>query len=217
MPLRQRKTIQALPRAVNRRFKNQGMNELSELSKHMRAFGMAMLGRAVIDSTFAEIERPFAHPLAVNICAHAAEILLKARIAQEHPLLIFSKLPNMEEQPGSSVDLEDLIYRGRSLGYAELPGMLIAATGYRLNRLDLYRDFGKLRNTIVHFAAPKLDYSERTLRFAFEVLQPAIKDFWGESIFDAVEEYGEEYEYVVEQLEENKIPFEYPANYRPLE
>jgi hypothetical protein len=40
------------------------MNDLSELSKHMGAFGMAMLARAVIDSTFAEIERPFAHPLA---------------------------------------------------------------------------------------------------------------------------------------------------------
>jgi hypothetical protein len=155
------------------------MNDLTELSTHMRAFGVAMLARAVIDSTFAEIERPFAHALSVNICAHAAEILLKARIAQAHPLLIFSKLPNLEEPPGRVLDLEDLLYRGRSLGYAELPGMLIAATGYRLNRLDLYRDFGKLRNAIVHFAAPEVDYTERTLRVAFEVMQPAIKDFWG--------------------------------------
>jgi hypothetical protein len=37
--------------------------DFSSLSAHMREFGMAMLTRAVIDATFAEIERPFAHPI----------------------------------------------------------------------------------------------------------------------------------------------------------
>jgi hypothetical protein len=47
--------------------------------------------------------------------------------------------------------------------------------GYEITKPELYRDFGKLRNAIVHFAAPNVDYSERVLRFAFEVVQPAIK------------------------------------------
>jgi hypothetical protein len=187
------------------------MEHLTGLSEHMHTFGLAMLGRAVVDVTFAEIENPFAHPLAVNICAHATEILFKARIAQEHPLLIFSKLPGVEESPKRKLDFDDLLYRGRSLSYAELPGVLSMTAGYEIPKLDLYRDFGKLRNAIVHFAAPKNDYSERVLRFAFEVVQPAIATFWGDSIFVAYEDFGEEREYLEEKLERLGIPFDKQA------
>ena len=48
----------------------------------MREFGPCVLGRAIYDSTFSEMTRPFAHALAVVHAAHGAEIVLKARVAE---------------------------------------------------------------------------------------------------------------------------------------
>ena len=59
-----------------------------EVAAHMKELGLTVLGRAIHDSTFSETMRPFAHGLAVVHAAHGAEIVLKARIAQEHPLLL---------------------------------------------------------------------------------------------------------------------------------
>src|SRR3989442_1022235 len=124
-----------------------------EVAAHMREFGLSILGRAVYDATFAEIGRPFAHPLAVVTAAHGAEIVLKARIAEEHPLLIFRKLPSPTSTAGS-LTIAELFEHGRSAEYEDLPALLWASTGYRLSRQESYFAFGRLRNKIVHLAVP---------------------------------------------------------------
>ena len=72
-----------------------------EVAAHMRQFGMAVLGRAVYDLTFSEMMAPYKHSMSVGLAAQGAEICVKARIAQEHPLLLFTHLPksaNAEDQ-----------------------------------------------------------------------------------------------------------------------
>ncbi|EDX71400.1 hypothetical protein MC7420_1614 [Coleofasciculus chthonoplastes PCC 7420] len=92
--------------------------------------------------------------------------------------------------------------------YSELPEVLWASTGYRIKQLDKYQEFGQLRNMIVHFAAPAFDASTETLKFAFEVLDPIVRDVWGES-FVEYSSYWDEViisdGYLREQLETQSI------------
>lgn len=149
----------------------------------MKDFGFHVLGRAIYDVTYCEIMHPFAHVLSVVHAAHGAEILIKARIAEEHPLLIFKSYPKSNTTE-DMLSIKELFEHGRTLMYSELPEVLQAATGYRIKELKKYQDFGALRNRIVHFAAPNCETAAETYKFAFEVFDPIARDFWGESIID---------------------------------
>jgi hypothetical protein len=93
--------------------------------------------------------------------------------------------------------------------YSELPEVLWATTGYRIKELDRYQKFGELRNTIVHFSAdPDCEASTETLKFALEVLDYIVQDFWGESLIY----YSQEWDdviisdgYLREQIEQLNI------------
>jgi hypothetical protein len=156
----------------------------------MQEFGLAILGRAIYDATFSEQTRPFAHALAIVHAAHGAEMVLKARVAEEHPLLIFSKLPS----PNSTADvltIAELFEHGRSYDYSELPNLVWAASGYRIPRVDQYQAFGRLRNAIAHFAVPEIELDREVLRFCFEVMEPFVDHCWKQSAIPYAEEWDE--------------------------
>jgi hypothetical protein len=118
--------------------------------------------------------------------AHAAKILLKARIAQEHPLLIFSKLPKANPNK-DSLTLIDLLEGERTLSYEELPDQLWATTGIKIAQIDEYRQFGRQRNQIVHLSLTNDDtLDELTLRYSLELLDPLIESFWGKSVIEFI-------------------------------
>ncbi len=182
--------------------------ETKQVSQHMKEFGLHILGRAIYDATFSEMTRPFAHMLSVVHAAHGAEILIKARIAEEHPLLIFKSYPKSNTTK-DVLSIKELFKYGRTLMYSELPEVLWATTGYRIKELDRYQKFGELRNTIVHFSAdPDCEASTETLKFALEVLDYIVQDFWGESLIY----YSQEWDdviisdgYLREQIEQLNI------------
>lgn len=106
--------------------------------------------------------------------AHACEILIKARIAEKDPLLIFRNKPKGE------VNLESLAKSGKTLQYKDLPKKLLDETGYQIEKISLYEDFGNLRNAIQHFATPQdRDLTQETIEFIFGIIEPLINDFWG--------------------------------------
>jgi hypothetical protein len=96
--------------------------------------------------------------------------------------------------------------------FSELPGLLWATTGYRINNLERYNSYGSLRNCIMHFGVPDKDLSEETFRFAFEVMEPMIYDFWEEKILDYVPYFDQHIEYVEEQLERLNITYKPPPD-----
>ena len=182
--------------------------ETKQVSQHMKEFGLHILGRAIYDATFSEMTRPFAHMLSVVHAAHGAEILIKARIAEEHPLLIFKSYPKSNTTK-DVLSIKELFKYGRTLMYSELPEVLWATTGYRIKELDRYQKFGELRNTIVHFSAdPDCEPSTETLKFALEVLDYIVQDFWGESLIYYSQEWDEVIisdGYLREQIEQLNI------------
>lgn len=175
------------------------------IAGHMREFGLALLGHALKGATFSECANAYAHAISVVTAANAAEILIKARIAEEHPLLIFTKLPHPD--PAQLLDIDALMEKGRTLMYEDLPSILWAATGYRINLLEQYKKFGRLRNTITHLAVPDEDLSAEVYHFIFQVLEPIVWDFWKEDIIGYYEDLLEEEEYVAENLQRLNIAF----------
>ena len=173
--------------------------ETRQIAEYMLDFGLHLLARAILDVTFAEIQNPYSHAMAVVRCAHAAEIILKAKIAEEHPLLIFTKLPRPDPTSNGPLNIRTLLTdpRSRTLTYSELPDALWAATGYRIENLKRFEEFGRLRNTITHLGIPGgEDFVEETYRFAYEIIVPMIRHFWGVGFaeyFSAYEEEGAEY------------------------
>jgi len=165
--------------------------ETKQVSQHMKEFGLHILGRAIYDATFSEMTRPFAHMLSVVHAAHGAEILIKARIAEEHPLLIFKSYPKSNTTK-DVLSIKELFKYGRTLMYSELPEVLWATTGYRIKELDRYQKFGELRNIIVHISAdPDCEGSTETLKFALEVLDYIVQDLWGESLIYYSQEWDD--------------------------
>lgn len=164
--------------------------DTKQVAEHMKDFGFHLLGRAIYDAVFSEMMRPFAHILSIVHAAHGAEILVKARIAQEHPLLIFSAYPK-SKTTNTLLSINELFEHGKTLTYSELPEVLWATTGYRMKKLADFQKFGTVRNGLVHFAAPDFDAADVTLRFTFEVIDPIVRDFWNESFVKYAEYWDE--------------------------
>ena len=154
--------------------------DMKDVPKNMRRIGMLLFRSALFEAIDDRT------PMCVVHAAHAAEILLKARIAQEHPLLIFSKLPKSNPSK-NNLTLIDLLEDGRTFSYEELPEQLWANTGIRINKINQYKEFGKLRNQVIHFSmANAKNLDELTLNYSLELLDPLVESFWGRSVIEFI-------------------------------
>lgn len=203
-----------------------------QVAAHMREFGLTVLGRAAYQCTFSEMGAPYAHAMAVVFAAQGTELVVKARIADEHPLLIFDTLP----KSGSTTDqltIKELFENGRTIQYSDLPEALWATTGIRIDKLKEFQQFGKYRNTIMHFAVPEEDWSGVTRRFLMEVVEPLVQKCWpdesminyidiwdevtvSEGYFEgALERSGIEITPAIRKAIDRNIPDSYKTTYKP--
>jgi len=181
--------------------------ELKGIWQHMLDLGLGALMHANRQAAYAAMDNPSSQELSVLQAAHAAELLIKARIAQEHPLLIFEQLPRSGQASSEYLDIEDLFNKGRTVQWSDLPERLWATTGLTLPNLERFRSFGRLRNGIQHFAPPPVtNAGEQTLRFVFEVIDPFIHECWDLFAID-YDEDSEPYIYFVHALVWHEILF----------
>ncbi len=188
--------------------------DLKDISEHMREIGLGVLSQAQVNACFVGYKNRLDEGVfAIIQAAHAAEILIKAAIAEQHPLLIFSQLPKSINVNGDLLDFESLFESGRTLEYNELPERLWATTGYKIQDITIFNSFGKLRNGIQHFAVPDEELRIIATDFIYKVIDPILEHFWG---LYAVEYCDDE------ELEENLIPvlvnrgidFRYPEKWK---
>lgn len=150
-----------------------------EMSAHMKDLGLGILAQAQKNAFYWDYPDHLDRGVfAVLQAAHASEILMKAAIAQEHPLLIFSQIPKSSSTGGDLLDITDLLQSGKTIQYSELPERLWATTGYKVKDPQIFREFGKLRNTIQHLARPKVEFRTITAEFVYKVIDPLIGEFW---------------------------------------
>ena len=180
---------------------------LTGVWEHIRDLGLGALSHANRHAAYAAVENPKWPELSALQASHAAELLFKARIAQEHPLLIFEQLPKSTQAAGAHLDLKDLFEKGRTIQWADLPERLWATTGQSVPNVKKFEEFGRLRNGIQHFGAtPGMNAGHETLKFVFEVIDPFINGSWDLFAVDYDEDY-EPYIYFVSALVHREIPF----------
>jgi len=181
--------------------------DLKNVWEHMRSLGLGALAHANRHAAYAAMENASWPDLSVLQAAHAAELLIKARIAQEHPLLIFEELPRSGQSLGARLNLPDLFKKGKTLQWVDLPERLWATTGITLPGKSIFESFGRLRNGIQHFGPPAgEDPSDETLKFIFQVIDPFINACWGLFAVDYDEDH-EPYVYFVDALVRREITF----------
>jgi len=178
---------------------------LRDVHENMRDLGLGALAHANWHVNYSHDNR-WTPELAALQAAHAAELLIKARIAEEHPLLIFERLPRQSHAPDGHLDFRDLFENGRALDYAELPARLWAATGIDLPERERYERFGRLRNAIQHFAPPHEDVGNEVRQFIYGVIDPFINACWGLFAIDYNEDH-EPYVYLMGTLFRDQVPF----------
>ncbi|MFJ1231378.1 hypothetical protein [Yersinia proxima] len=157
---------------------------LKKIHEHMIRLGCGSLMHANFLGHFYDCINDTWNELAVLQAAHSCEIFMKARLAQEHPLLIFDTIPkSTSRHVGSSglLDFEALLEDGRAIDYSELPEKVWAATGLKFTeqQKQLYKDFGYLRNKIQHFASPRQNFQSKITEFIYGVIDPFINSEWG--------------------------------------
>ncbi len=181
---------------------------LENVWEHMLDLGLGALAHANRHAAYSNMDNSKWPELSVTQAAHSAELLIKARIAQEHPLLIFEQLPRLTKSAnGNQLDLDDLFKQGRTVQWSDLPDRLWAVTGLTIPNRQKYDDFGKLRNGIQHFGPnPAQDAGEETLKFVFEVIDPFINECWGLFAVD-YDEDDEACIYFVHALVSREIKF----------
>lgn len=181
-------------------------DSLDDVHRHMIGLGLGALAHANWHANYHNPDNDYWSELSVLQAAHACEILIKARIAQEHPLLIFEQLPRAKANE-TPLSLQRLVESGRTYQFADLPDRLWATAGIKLPAIERYRSFGRLRNSIQHFTAPhKINVSIETIRFIYEIIDPFIHLCWGLHAVDYNED-TEPYVYLVAGLIRRGIRF----------
>lgn len=192
-----------LPKTKNARYRSP--MPANNVSEHILRLALGVLKHSTYHAHLFSPDNELWEEVSVVQAAHAGELLIKARIAEEHPLLIFDRVP--PARPDQLIDVELLAREGKTFQYADLPQRLWAATGIHLADLKLYQEFGRLRNSIQHFAAPPgLNCSVEALRYVFGVLDPLLHECWGLYAIDYNEDH-EPYVYYIDALVRMGITF----------
>ncbi|HCZ9577684.1 hypothetical protein B7978_13195 [Vibrio cholerae] len=165
-------------------------NDLKNVSDHLLVLGLGILAQAQKNALYSSYDTYLDEGVfGVLQSAQAAELLIKSFIAQEHPLLIFSNIPKSTSVNGELLSIEHMFEKGATLQYSELPEKLWAATGYKVPTIETYKSFGKLRNTIQHFALPNdgTDFRRESVKFIYEVIDPLMQHFLSDSAVNYVD------------------------------
>lgn len=182
--------------------------------EEMRDLGLAVLAHA----NRIEIQTDKWAEISILQIAHAAEILVKSRIAEVHHLLIFDKLPKPTRNNANIITDEIstaiLASKGHTYEWHELPDILWATAEIKSVDKQKFKEFGDIRNSIQHFGiCPNISYLT-SLKFIYEVIDPFIYECWKLYAIDCSIDFDEEREdnleywnYIRTYLMYNKIEF----------
>lgn len=184
-----------------------------KIASQMKDFGLLMVAKGVVNATFSEAGEPYSHAMGLVQVANGFEILIKSKIVEEHPLLIFNKIPKEANLLDGNIKMEDLLEHGQTIMFSELPDRLWATTGYKIEPIELFNKFGRIRNQIIHFAVPKIPLADLTLEFTFKIIEKAINNWWKTTILDYATDYDDAIlEHIFERLTELKLKTNYTVD-----
>ncbi|HCU6011352.1 TPA: hypothetical protein OUZ74_000223 [Legionella pneumophila] len=181
------------------------LKELNEINTGMVEFGCSLLGKSLYDLTFASMGGECVHPYAYSGIIQALEILMKAAIAEKHPLLIYEKIPKLTSKKNQ---LDEFFKKARSRSFLDLPDLLALTTNYQIE-CKLLETAWINRCKIIHIGHNlNLDYTYSGLDLTFKIIDPFIYTFWKRSSIDETTSFDSETPiYLVEHCLDYDIDF----------
>ena len=111
---------------------------LEEIPYRILDMALAALSQANTHAVFSDPGFEYRENMSVLNAALTGELVIKAVIAKQHPLLIFRDLFEIERADDSELSLENLISRGRTYNFEQLPKLLWVTTGDRIPDLNIF-------------------------------------------------------------------------------
>ena len=110
----------------------------------------------------------------------AADMIIKSVIVRANAGL----MPGLQSSNGESVAVAWHRQRNALTGvtpFELLPGLLFDSTGYRISRMESFREFGNLRRFLQQLGVPPVDLGAISLTFVTDVIYPLLETFWPSS------------------------------------
>jgi hypothetical protein len=186
---------------------------LADIPDRILHLSLAALSQANMHAVFLDPGMEHRRDISILNAAHAGELLIKAIIAKEHPLLIFRDLFKLDTNSEDELSLESLIQRGKTYNFDELPRLLWATTGRRLPSPEMYERVRRTRNAIQHFCVPDdLDPAFLALEFIYKVIDPLLFENFGRFAIEYHEDHIG-YDYVVGCVVRHELEFSVPSDF----
>lgn len=182
---------------------------LKGISARILALATDALKRANTDAVYFDAGMEHRQLLAPLAAAHAGELVLKALIAKEHPLLLFANIG--EKTTNDEIDLDWLLKNGRTHDFSRLPSVLWATAGIKVPDMNSYLRIAERRNQIQHFVDDrngnvKLD----CLEFIYLNIDPLLSEHFG---LEACRFHEDQFDdYVIGCLLSHQIKFTVPGD-----
>lgn len=191
---------------------------LEEIPQRILNLAIGALTQANTHAVYSDPGNEHWEHICILNTAHAGELFLKAIIAEEHPLLIFKDIFTLDDNTGSSLDIETLVRRGRTHDFERLPQILWATTGKRLPNQQCFERLRQARNAIQHFCAPEQqDFRKLSLEFIYTIIDLLSADAFDLCAIEYHEDHSVSYDYVVGALLRSELKFTVPKNFKVTE
>lgn len=147
--------------------------DLVFISDNLLELGVGVLAKAQRNTLYGDTDVQVDESVwGVLQATQAGELIIKAAIAKQHPLLILSSIPKTNMVCGDRLSIRDVVENSKPVEYSELPEKLWAATGFKIPDLNAYNSFGRFRNSIHYFGALERDIRKETVNFIIKSLTP---------------------------------------------
>jgi len=193
-------------------------NDITSIPQRILEMGYSALAQANTHAVYGGPGTEGSDALSIVNSVFAAELIIKAIIAKEHPLLLFKNLFELGPSDAGEISIDRLLLKGKTYTFGELPNLLWTCTGNQINELDLFRRIQKARNAITHFCVPDdPDLKLLSLNFLYRVVDPLLKQHFDECAIEYHNDFSVDYSYVVSCLIENEIIFSVPNGFTTSE
>ena len=187
---------------------------IKEIPQRILKLALGALSQANMHSVFSDPGSDHWDFISIINTAHAGELFLKAVIANEHPLLIFKDIFSLDDSRADSLELVNLIQRGKTHDFEKLPQVFWVTTGQRIPNPDCFERLRRARNSIQHFCAPEgEDFRALSLEFIYTIIDPLIFEHFGLFAIKYHEDYSAGYDYVVSALLHRELKFSIPNDF----
>lgn len=114
------------------------IEEFKNIWKDMLDMGLGALAHANRHSAYGSMENDQWDKLSILQAAHAAEIIFKAKIAEEHPLLLLEKFPKLKKD--TTFSARWIFENGKTIQWSDLPDRLFGCTGERIPNQEILKN-----------------------------------------------------------------------------